>query len=395
MAKKLVLVGGGHSHAIALRWWAWERPTFGESVSLTLISNHPEAPYSGMLPGQVAGLYHHQETHIDLVALAQAAGVEFIQDEAIALDLSQKIIQGRGGTRIQFDYLSLDIGSTPQQHTIPGAAQYALGAKPVPQFLQGWQRLQEQVRLDPLTPRQLAIVGGGAGGVELALSMNTHFQQLIPQEPGDRSPITISLFNRSPQLLPKHNFWCRRLIRRALEQQNIRVYDHTTVTAIENHQLWVQSSGKNAPATPQAHGYDHCFLVTPATAAPWLKASGLACDRRGFVVVDHTLRSPSHPFVFAAGDVATQTHHPRPKAGVFAVRQGKPLYDNWCRQLGGQPLRSHRPQKRYLSLIGTGNQRAIASWGWLAWESAGLWRWKNHIDHQFMAQFTPENLPQR
>ena len=142
-----------------------------------------------------------------------------------------------------------------------------------------------------------------------------------------------------------------------------------------------------------AHGRriaaDRIVWAVAAAAQPWLAASGLACDARGFVRVDEALRSPSHPFVFAAGDCATQAQHPRPKSGVFAVRQGPPLAGNLRRVARGAPTTAYIPQRRALALITTGGRHAIASWGPFVAQGSWVWRWKDRIDRRFMAKYVP------
>ena len=134
---------------------------------------------------------------------------------------------------------------------------------------------------------------------------------------------------------------------------------------------------------------DILFWVTQASAAPWLQKAGLATDARGFILVNEKLQSISHPQIFAAGDVATMVNHSRPKAGVFAVRQGKPLFENLQRALLGKPLKSFIPQKKFLILIGTGDERAIASRGRIGFGPHRLlWRWKDRIDRKFMDRFS-------
>lgn len=129
--------------------------------------------------------------------------------------------------------------------------------------------------------------------------------------------------------------------------------------------------------------------MTQARAATWLKDAGLATDDQGFILVNDYLQSVSHPDIFAAGDIATMLNHPRPKAGVFAVRQGKPLAENLGRKANQQPLKPYRPQKEFLILISTGDQQAIASRGCFRLGPHPLiWQWKDHIDRQFMNNFT-------
>jgi selenide,water dikinase len=127
--------------------------------------------------------------------------------------------------------------------------------------------------------------------------------------------------------------------------------------------------------------------ATPATPHPWLAASALANDERGFVRVDDHLRSVSHAHVFATGDCATQDGHPHPRSGVYAVRQGPPLAYNLRAAATGMPLRPYRPQPLALALISTGTRHAVAVWGPIAFEGDWVWRWKDRIDRRFMRRY--------
>lgn len=368
-SQNLVFLGGGHSHAIVLRRWQMHSLP---NTRLTLLSDTEKAPYSGMLPAHVAGLYSYDQIHIDLPHLAQLAEAKFYQDKAIGLDLERKQILCLNRPPLPFDTVSIDIGSTPATFTVPGAKDYAVPAKPVPVFLQHWEQFLQEVEATPNQPRTLAIVGGGAGGVELALNMQQRLQQ-------NSDKVSIHVFQREPELLPRHGKWVRRHLQNLLSQRGVTFHLGETVSEVLPDKVRCESG-----FTLET---DIVFWVTQASAPDWIEESGLATDERGFILVNQYLQSVSHPFVFAAGDIATIQDHPRPKAGVFAVRQGKPLFQNLQRTVLDKPLKPYRPQRFYLSLIGTGDQSAIASWGPLGFHSPLLWRWKDRIDRKFMAQF--------
>jgi len=373
---KLVLVGGGHSHVIVLKQ-IQQFPLV--NTQIILISNVVKTPYSGMLPAHIAGFYPAEEIYIDLRALTQVTQVKFYLDQCVRIDLENKQIFCQNTGLISFDYLSIDIGSTPDQSLINGAKEFAISAKPVPQFLEKWYNLLTEVKLNSQNinvnkPLQLGIVGGGAGGVELALNMNHRLSQLLPE-----NHFQINLIHRQNQLLSNHNQWVSKRLYQLLLKQKINLYLNENVTKIEQNLIICQSGLKI--------NCNFIFLVTQASASSWVKNSQLTTDQNGFILINSYLQSVSHPFIFASGDIASFKDHPRPKAGVFAVRQGKPLFENLARIINNQPLKSYIPQKYYLSLIGTGNQKAIASWGQFGCESSIFWYIKDYIDRQFMQQF--------
>jgi selenide,water dikinase len=371
--KNLVLIGGGHTHAIALRMFGM-KPLPG--VSLSLISEASDSMYSGMLPGHVAGFYSQEACHINLSSLADFAGAEFLIDRAIGLDLKTRQVICAHHPAIDFDLVSIDIGSTPELPDLPGILDYVIPAKPVRNFLNHWNRILQHVTAHPEQSLRLAIVGGGAGGVELALNMQHRLHALFIAAQHPLTNLELHLFHRGSRLLPHQGQWVSDRLHKLMTERGIHLHLHQTVVEVGSGWLRCQTGFELA--------CDEIIWVTHATAAPWLKQSGLSVDRNGFICVNDALQSISHPEVFAAGDVATLVHHPLPKAGVFAVRQGKPLFDNLCRMLQGQPLKPFHPPKRYLSLIGTGDRQAIAAWGNWGWQSPYLWTLKDWIDRRFM-----------
>ncbi|MEG4062514.1 FAD-dependent oxidoreductase [Microcoleus sp. SVA1_A1] len=416
IVKDLVLIGGGHSHAIVLKMFGI-KPLPG--VRLTLISDVLHAPYSGMLPGHVAGFYGYDECHIDLRSLAEFAGCQILIDRAIAIDFNKNLVICQTRPPVNFDLLSVDIGSTPATLSVPGATAYAIAAKPVPEFLASWNQLISARQNHPQKPLRIAIVGGGAGGVELALNMQSRLGKegnppLPPrvekrekkEQKSDKLSSEIHLFHSGAELMPGHNKRVRRRLKEILISRGIKLHLMEKVSAIEKPETIDIEDNQECPMPnaqcpmPNAKiscksglelECDRIFWVTQASAANWIGESGLAADSNGFMQVNDCLQSVSHPNVFGAGDIAAMVNYPRPKAGVFAVRQGKPLFENLQQFLLGKRLKPFAPQEQYLALIGTGNKRAIASRGSFMWESALLWYWKDWIDRQFMQKFS--NLP--
>jgi len=371
--KDLVLLGGGHSHVAVLKRFGM-RPLPG--VRVTLVTRGIETPYSGMLPGLVAGHYTRDETYIDLQVLGRFAGARVIAAEATGLDLATRRLRIGDRPPIPYDVLSIDIGSTPSMR-VPGAAEHAVPVKPIDRFLERWTALC--ARLGAAGGRQrLAVVGGGAGGVELLLAARHRLHAL------GLTAIECALFTDSGRILPGHNASVRGRFERILRERGVAVHAGQAVVDVV--------PGVLRTADGVAHEVDEVLWTTEAAAAPWLRTSGLDVDDGGFVRVADSLQSVSHPDVFAAGDIAAMVAHPRPKSGVFAVRQGPPLARNLRRRLLGQALEPYRPQRQFLSLVSTGDRYAVASRGPFAFEGHWVWRWKDRIDRAFMRKY--QQLPE-
>src|SRR5712691_5884538 len=368
IAQDLVLVGGGHAHVHVLKRFGM-RPADG--VRLTLITRDVETPYSGMLPGYVAGLYRFEECHIDLVRLARFAGARLIHDEAIGLDRPARRVICRAHPQVRYDLVSLDIGSTPRLDDVPGAAEYTVSVKPISHFAVRWEALLERAQQEGHI--RLAIVGGGSGGVELALSAQHRLSVLLGTVP------EVTLVTREG-LLPSHNEATRRRFEIILGERGIHTITDNPVVGVEPGRL-IAADGSAIP-------FDEALWVTEAAGAPWLAETGLPLDERGFVVIDERLRSPADAAIFAAGDIATMPAHRREKAGVYAVRQGPPLARNLRRALAGRNLRRAVPQRRALALIGTGDGHAVASRGRHEAYGAILWHLKDWIDRRWMQRYS-------
>ena len=375
MPSKLVLIGGGHSHSVALLNWLSQSPTFPDRpiADITLITPNAQTVYSGSVPGHLAGWWNREACAVNVAALAEALGIKVVLDEAIGLDLAQQCVICRNYGAIGFEILSLDIGSTPQ---IPAMiSQRIIPMKPMGLLLNS---LEPYLNLGPSETRSMAIVGGGLGGVEVALSLKERLG----------NQLNLSLICRSQTIAPSQSKAIQTLLTQELKSRSIRVYLNTAVNSVQDNTNGVNlilNSGEYSSNL----SCDISLWATQATSPQWIRDSGLRTDDRGFVLVDPTLRSVSHSNIFASGDIATIQNSPQPKAGVLAVREGKILGHNLRRSLANQSLKSFNPQSRYLNLISLGDRRAVANYGGFSITTKPiqplLWHWKKTIDDSFVS----------
>lgn len=361
--KRLVLLGGGHAHVHVLD--AFAREPLAET-ELLLVTPYARQMYSGMVPGLVAGHYTLDDCVIPLAPLAARAGARLVEAAAVGFDAGASRVALSDGSALDFDAASLDTGPVMDHEAMPGAAEHGLFVRPIEQFT---RLLDPLLALAQLRELGIVVVGGGAAGVELALALAFRL--------GKRARVSLVTGGVAP--LPTHPGATQRHVRHALARHGVMVLEDLCTEIADDHvQL---GSGRQIVC-------DEALLAIGTSAPPWLRASGLALDERGFVATGATLQSVSHANVFAAGDVASRVDAPHPKSGVYAVRAGPPLAANLRRFVSGEELRAWQPQKRSLNLLACGERRAIASWGGWSLEGRWVWRWKDRIDRAFVARYS-------
>lgn len=366
--KRLVLAGAGHAHVQVLQAFA-RKPI--PDLEICLLSPEPLAPYSGMVPGWLSGRYRHEEIAIDVRALAQASGARWQATSVATLDPDARSLQDTQGQSLEYDLLSLNVGSTVSAPDCTRAT--VLPLRPLATLRTRYESLLARFSAAPAgTPAQLIAVGGGAAGFEALLNTLARLRTLRP----DRV-ISARLITRQGLLLQGYPQVTRKAAQRALERAGVTI---------------CEGEGWD-PALDQV---DHILLwATGAEAQPWQRNAAqrgtLAVDAQGFIRINAHLQSVSHPTVFAVGDCASWASHPLPKAGVHAVRMGPVLAENLRRSLQdygpSTRLRIHHPQAQALALLATGDGRAIASRGPFCAEGVWAWRWKDWIDRGFVGRF--------
>lgn len=375
VVKDVVLVGAGHAHVAVLRNFGMA-PLPG--VRLTLITREVDTPYSGMLPGHVAGHYTADEIHIDTGPLARFCGARLYQDEAVGLDVANRRVICRDRPPVPYDILSLDIGSRPNTADVPGAAEHALPVKPIDSFLPRFAALRARV-LEGRS-RHILLVGAGAGGVELLLAAEHRLRRDLSAAGGDGASLRFTLLAAGAEILAGFPEAFRARFRAVLAARGIAVETGARVVAVEPGGVVLAEAGRRIAA-------EEVLWTTQAAPAGWLAETGLALDPHGFLRVDAMLRALGHADVFAAGDTIAFDPAPIPRSGVYAVRAGPVLAANIRAALTGRAPRPYRPQRDALYLVSTGGPHAIGTRNGLVAGGAWAWRLKDWIDRRFMRRF--------
>lgn len=343
--RRALLVGGGHSHALALLRFARRPPP----ARIVLVSDSEFAPYSGMLPGEIGGQFSREECLIDLPKLCARAGAEFRRAAAVSVNCKKREVSFADGKVARFDLLSLNVGGAPcPPFVAPGIA-----AKPAAAFMDFAAALPSD--------SELAIVGAGAGGVEIALAFRRRF-----------AAAKIALIG---ELLPSANDGVRRRLRALIQSRAISLLESAATEFRDDAVLLADGRRTAARAV---------IFTTPVAAPEWLRNGDLILDARGFVRVNSFLQSESSPAVFAAGDCAASGAD---KSGVVAVRQAPVLAFNIAAFLSGSALRPWCPRDNFLSILNTADGRAVAGWGGFSASGAWVWKWKKYLDKKFMNRF--------
>lgn len=347
----ILLIGGGHVHLSILRALMKESTTH----KVTLISSDSFQYYSGMFSGYTEGIYQEEEIRIDLRNLCQQGSVSFIKDTIISLDPNKKVVKGQSGMNYSFGVISFDIGSDIM--TKPNMTQI----KPnylFPTEIKAFRSSEKPV-----------LIGGGSAGVELALS-------ILAWRKRNKLKANVTLISSSP-LLHSAGYTAMNKIKKVANKKRLTFYENDAVEHINNDTL--------STIDGREIEFSAVLPLTGPKASSLFSESSLSTNSKGFLLVEDTLQNKEFPFIFGAGDCVTLLSHPiLPKNGLYATKQGPVLWENLKRYSNHQGLLDFKPQKKFLSILSTGDKQGLLMYGSLTLHGKGAWNLKHHIDKKFI-----------
>ena len=365
----LVLVGAGHSNIALIQRFAMD-PLDG--VRLVVINPGSIAPYSGMLPGFLAGQYSASDMFIDIAALCRRAGARFIRGSLEQVDAASKVLNIRhqalpDGERlsVHYDFAVLNTGAASDE-CFPSSHQAIHYVKPIQNVLVDLPRIDETMREGN---KSMVIVGGGAAGIELAFAFRVRYG----------SAAKISLVSKGRINHDQALKGGASLIRKALRSRHIAFLEEVEV--MEASDTGVRLSDGSLI---EAHIVS---VATPVRPPQWIQASGLA-DSSEFLSVNSELQVPGCDGLYASGDIINLPSS-RGRSGVMAVRAGEYLAKSLWQRIRGGSTHQFRPQKHWLTLLNLGDGEAIGVRGSLAYQGRALFKLKDRIDRKFVARFKP------
>ncbi|MFF7858064.1 FAD-dependent oxidoreductase [Streptomyces sp. NPDC007904] len=278
MQHRIIVLGAGYTGAIAAGRLA--KRLHRDDAAITLVNAEPDFVERVRMHQLAVGQDLKPRPFSEMFA---GTGVELRLAKVTGVDVGRRTVavadENGGAAELEYDTLVYALGSRWDDHGVPGTAEHAYEIASRPGALRLRARL---AGLDAGQP--VVVVGGGLTGLEAA----TEIAEARP----DLAVALVARDGLGDWLSDKG----RRHLRKVCGKLGITVHEHTTVTGVEADRV-TTADGRTVPAAVTV--WTTGFAVHPIARATSLEVTGT-----GQIVVDATMRSVSHPGVYAIGDAA-------------------------------------------------------------------------------------------
>lgn len=378
--KKIVVVGGGFGGIrTALDLSKKNLP----NTKIILISDKPHFEYHAGLYRIVVGR-SPLEVCIPLRDIFQGKHVEVVEDTINEVDLKEKRLGGTSGSRYNFDFLVLALGSETSYFDLPGLKELSFGFKSISDALKLKRHIHEMfsscvVATDKERECALrfVIVGGGATGVELACELALYTKKLAAKHALDNRLITIDLIDANDRLLrflPPHISKC---VVTQVEKLGVRILLNKRVVKKDIETVYLKDMQMRTKTVIWTAGVKPHYLYE--------QIKGLTFDEHGKVVVDESLQGSDN--VFVIGDAAATAFSGMAQT---AADQGSYVASVIAKKLRGETISPYPPKKPFYA-IPIGSSRAVFVNNYVTLFGRVGWFLRRFADLQFFLSILPWN----
>jgi NADH dehydrogenase len=374
---RIVVVGGG-AGGLELATRLGNKLGRRGKAHITLIDKARTHLWKPLLHEIAAGSMDEDMHAIDYLAQAYWHGFVYRSGAMAGIDRARRLVQvapfvddeGKLVTPRQdigYDTLVIAIGSLTNDFGTPGVKAHAIALETAEEAARFHSRLvnaciRANTQTEPLRPEQLqvAIIGAGATGTELAAELHKTTRQLVAYGLDRIDPdmdIKIHLIEAAPRILPQLPERLAEAAAKLLEGLKVRVHTGAPVAEVVAGGVRL-ANGRLIPA--------ELVVWAAGVKAPDVLAdiAGLETNRLNQLVVRGTLQTTRDDAIFAIGDCAACPwpghDHPVPPRAQAAHQQASHLAKQLPRRLAGEPLAEWR-YRDFGSLVSLGNYSTVGS----------------------------------
>ncbi len=364
--KRLVLAGAGYTNLHILKDLIQHH---WPNLEVMLITPNTEQIHSCSMSNYLSGYEDKAKCMLNVSEIARAAKAEFVQDKLVNINAACREIVMESGKTISYDVLSLAVGAGIESAYLESDAYKVINARPFEDFIAKYNEMLNSFSRH--SKARIAVLGGGASGLELALITHFRLSRLV-----DIRNIKITLIT-GDGFIPNWANDTQLLAKQILFDRRINLVEGKAY------------AGKNGLVLANGDLLPVDFVIVATNVKPlnWFSQCNLSLCKDGFFAINGNYQTLTNRSIFASGDCATRLDFSQPRTAIYAINAASFVSQNVHRRIQEKTLISHNPPKRVIDFVATGYKEALLNWG--AFTACGywVWRWKTWRDKKFLQSY--------